>query len=94
VSGVNGRNTALVVTFELASMSDDDADTLKELIRLAGSDARISDVTHDADEQLLSVALWPNARTQDDREPFGLADAYNVLAESHPADTEGDGATS
>lgn len=82
----NGRGVLIGLTFELASLTDDDAVTLVDLLMLlrdpAHSDERrIVDVTHDHDEQLLHVAFRNDPRFSDLREPFGLVDAYAVLGD-------------
>lgn len=83
-SNYDGRNTALDVTFDLTVLNADDRETLSTLLQLLGDrayseDQRIREVTYDDSAVLVSIISGP--RTQDIREPFGLADAYVVLAE-------------
>lgn len=82
-SNYDGRNTALSVTFDLTGIPEDvrtDAALLMELLNdpAYNEDKRIEYVIIE-DEHAL-VTMRANPRTQDSREPFGLADAYEVLA--------------
>lgn len=78
VSNYNGRNVALDVRFH----SEDDFDDLSTLLRLVADDARVAEVLVDEDDSYVLVALRPNPRTQDLRDPFNLGDALLVLAEN------------
>lgn len=82
-SNHDGRNTALSVTFDLTAIPEDertDAALLMELLNdpAYNEDRRIEYVLIE-DEQAL-VTMRSNPRTQDSREPFGLSEAYEVLA--------------
>lgn len=81
-SAYNGRNTALGVTFDLSMLDDEDFDIALDVLNLAVSDLRVADVQHDVKEQTVYVEMHSNARTQDSRTPFGLADAYALLIET------------
>lgn len=80
----DGRNTALSVTFQLDGFNTDtDADDLHNLLALLGDpahneDQRIERVTCGDDE--VCILMRSDPRTQDSREPFGLADALSVLS--------------
>lgn len=91
---VNGRNTALGVVFDLTTL---DADTARidagQLLRLLGDEAynddpRIATVVVDNDTETAAVVMHNNPRTQDSREPFGLADAWSVLTGASEPDAE------
>lgn len=75
VSGRDGRNTALHVQFYA---EDED---LWTLLGLLDNDPRIEEVLFEESDRLVLVALRPNLRTQDSRDPFGLDDAYLTLTE-------------
>ena len=82
-SNYDGRNTALSVTFDLTGIPEDDRGAATDLMTLLddpayNEDRRVEYVIVE-DEQVL-VTMRSNAQTQDSREPFGLADAYMVLA--------------
>ena len=76
-SHYNGRNTALAVTFDLTSVAAPEDDTLAALLELTNTDVRVWHVTVE-DGQVL-VMFRGSAVLQDDRSPFGLADALDVL---------------
>lgn len=82
-SNYDGRNTALDVSFDLTGLdSQDRADMLTVLSLLDDSayneDQRIREVT--AEDGQVLVSFRSSARTQDSREPFGIADAMSVLS--------------
>jgi hypothetical protein len=89
----NGRGVLIGLTFEMASLTDDDAADLANLLTLLHDpahnvDGRIEDVTHDEPEHLIAVTFRNQPTIYDSRAPFGLADALSVLAGS-PDDDEG-----
>lgn len=86
-SGIDGRNTALDVTFDLTNMIPEDRDYFVPLLHFTEGDGRVSDVSY-ADDMLL-VQIRPGARTQDVRDTFGLADAWLILTGTDESDTDG-----
>lgn len=83
-SNVDGRNTALDVTFDLTVLDEADRDDLTRVLNLVDSDPRVDLVIAGGAEhegQVL-VSFKSSLRTQDSREPFGLADAFSVLIDS------------
>lgn len=81
-SAYNGRNTALGVTFDCTMLDDEDWTVARKVIGLIPVDARVQEIVVDGDQRALYVEMFANARTQDSREPFGLADAYALLIET------------
>ncbi len=78
-SNYDGRNTALDVSFNLTVLPEDGTrQNAITLLYLVSEDERVKQVISEDDVMLVSV--WPNPRTQDDRTPFNLGDAYLVLA--------------
>lgn len=79
----DGRNTALSVTFDLTGIPEGDRQSAALLLELLNDPAHNEDKRIEyvlvEDEQAL-VKMRANPRTQDSREPFGLTDAYEVLA--------------
>lgn len=75
----DGRNTLLAVSLDLSSMDDDDRIDLTALLSIL-SDSRIENVAVDEGEESAYIKIRSNPRTQDLRDPFGLADALLVLA--------------
>lgn len=87
-SNYDGRNTALDATFDI-SMLDADTDRVDamNLLALLGDpaynvDPRVDYVITSAEDAAVLVSMKASLRTQDSREPFGLADAYEIFAES------------
>lgn len=76
-SNFNGRNTALDVTYDLTAIPEDERALAGKVIALLAGDARVADVVLVDDSVLIS--MHPNPRTQDSREPFGLANAHAIL---------------
>lgn len=75
----DGRNTALSVAFDLTPLPAEDAQIdLSNLLDILGTDERVSRVVRSDVE--VGVSMRSNPRTQDSREPFGLADAYLILS--------------
>lgn len=74
------RNTALSVTFDLTSQHGPDRDMLTALLELVDTDARVAEVVIEEDSAF--VRFHSNPRIQDSRDPFGLADALDVLNDS------------
>lgn len=72
-SNYDGRNTALDVTFDAYDEPD-----LQRLLALVKADPRVDDVLI-ADGQVL-VMIRPGLRTQDSRDSFRLAEAWEILA--------------
>lgn len=77
VSNYNGFNTALDASFDLTSVSEDEVATLTTLLSMLDSDSRVARVEIEDGQAL--VSLHSNLRTQDLRDPFGVAQAYEVL---------------
>lgn len=82
-TNVDGRNTALAVTFDLTSLSEDDRIDFTNLMQLLTDPAYNDDQRIEygiiEDEHVL-ISMRSSSRTQDLREPFGLADALHVLS--------------
>lgn len=78
ISGFDGRNVALNVTFDVAPCPE-----LVGLLSLIESDARVALVLHDIEEEAVLVQFHSRATTQDLRDPFGLADAWEVMSEEN-----------
>jgi hypothetical protein len=77
-SNHDGRNTALDVTFDLNGMDNDAALDLHHVLGLIDSDARVAGVI--VEDEAVLVSFRSSPRTQDLRDPFGLADALMVLS--------------
>lgn len=76
----DGRSAALSVTFSLTPLpSEDDQIDLSNLFDILGTDERVSRVER-SDVMEVYVLMRSNPRTQDNRDPFGLADAYLILS--------------
>lgn len=90
VSNIDGRNTALDVTFDLTVLEDVDHATMIALLTLfdLAEEPRIEQIISE-DESIL-VSFKSNPRTQDSREPFGLVEAYAVLVEEDDGGDEDD----
>lgn len=85
-SNYDGRNTALDVTFDLTAL-DEDTDRVDAFNLLAllddsayNNDPRIDYVLSSQEDGAVLVSMRSSLRTQDLRDPFGLADALSVLA--------------
>ena len=85
-SNYDGRNTALDVTFDMTALDaeTDRVDALN-LLHLLGDPAhnaehRIDYVLVSESDAAVLVSMRSSLRTQDNREPFGLAEALSVLA--------------
>lgn len=96
-SNYDGRNTALDVTFDLSPLdADTDRVDATNLLMLLGDPAhnaerRIEDVIVASDMDSVLVSMRSSLRTQDNRDPFGLAEALSVLAgEDEGYDDDGD----
>lgn len=76
-SNIDGRNTALDVSFDMTVLDHEDRVTFTGLMIAMSEDERIWDITTEDDSVL--VSFKSNPRTQDSREPFGLDAAYLVL---------------
>lgn len=79
----DGRRTALSASFDLTVHDEQDADDIGALLILLNDpayneDPRIESVVYE--EGQAHVLMRSDPRTQDSREPFGLADAWLVLA--------------
>lgn len=83
VSGYDGLNAALDVQFYVEHAG------LAALLWLVESDERVREVIselaagQDGGGEEFLVSLKPNARTKDSREPFGLAAAWEILADQY-----------
>lgn len=80
-SNYDGRNTALGVTFDLSMLDSSENQLLVDLLTMKPYDPRIIEVAADYDTQSVYLRFKADPRTQDLRDPFGLADAYEVLIE-------------
>lgn len=87
-SNVNGRNTALDVTYDLTGLDAGDIYDFVTLLRLIEDDERVAEVLTDKEEHVL-VSMRPNPRTQDSRESFGLHQANLILSEFGSGEQEG-----
>lgn len=72
---VDGRNTALSATF-----TTDNADFLLLMDVLDLTDPRVESVAVDDQTKSTKVKMRSNPRTQDSREPFGIGEAWLILA--------------
>lgn len=88
-SDYDGRNTALAVTFDLTPLDSEDRRALSILLGLLGNpardDMRVGEAITDPDHMAATVSMRANPRTQDIRDSFGLADAWEVLIEDEEA---------
>lgn len=97
-SNYTGRNVALDVTYDLSVLDEDtdriDIVQLFMLLQAAAynSDPRINLVIIGKDDEghpeSILVSMHASARTQDNRDSFGLADAYSVLTRVEPGSDE------
>lgn len=78
-SGYDGRNTALDGCFDLTTLHGSDRAMAVALLQILTSDPRVSEVLGDEDQAIVSFHSSP--RTQDLRDPFGLEDAFDILAD-------------
>lgn len=86
---VDGRNTALSVTFDCSMVDEDDQIDLSALLSVLPVDPRVADTEVGSDQAY--VLMHANPRTQDTRDPFGLADAIHAMEEGmEAAEAEGD----
>lgn len=81
-SNHDGRNTALDVSFDLTVLDSEDAASFLTLMSLLddpahNDDPRIREVV--VEDGAVLVGFKSDPRTQDSRDPFGLADALSVL---------------
>lgn len=85
-SNVDGRNTALDVTFDCSMLGEEDQILLVNLFRTLEVDARVSQIMVGNDQML--VSMKSDSRTQDLRDPFGLADAWGILTDEDDGDED------
>lgn len=85
-SNYNQFDTALDVTFDLSMLEPVEVYDVAMMFNLLGDPATNRDPRIDVvitggehHEAQVLVSMRANARTQDSREPFGLADAWSVL---------------
>lgn len=78
-SNYNGRNTALDVSFDTTVLDTPEALDLGMVLELLDGESRVSEVIVEDDVAL--VSFKNNPRTQDSKEPFGLADGIAVLSD-------------
>lgn len=79
--GYDGRNTALDVAFDLTVLDiPAERDLATALLELCRTDNRVDSVVASDEGQVL-VAFHSNPRTQDLRDPFGIAEAFDILVE-------------
>lgn len=92
-SNYTGRNVALDVVYDLSNLDAGDIYDFVALIQLIEGDPRVNSTLFDSGIVTVLVSMNASARTQDRRDPFGLAEAYAVLGE--PGSDEGffDGGT-
>lgn len=75
-------NAALGVSFDCSMLDDEDWTIARKAIGLIPVDARVQGIVVDGGQRAIYVEMLSNARTQDSRMPFGLADAYALLIET------------
>lgn len=93
VSNIDGRNTALDVQFDLTTLDSQERADLIVLLLSLDEDPRVAEVM--GEDGLVLISFKSNALTQDDRTPFGLADAYQILIEeSDPVESSEEDFTS
>jgi len=78
VSGYNQFNTALHVAFH-----PDEFERVDEVLALIEHDERVQEVIAEPSDHTILVALHPNLRLQDLRDPFNIAEAWAILAEKY-----------
>lgn len=78
-SNIDGRNTAHDVTFDLSMLAPHEVNDLSILLTALDGDERVRDTI--AQDDMVLVSFVANARLKDKRDPFRLADAYDVLTE-------------
>lgn len=78
-SRYDGRNTALDVTFDCSMIDTPEQVVLAQVMELVSHDPRIEYVMPGGDQYV--VGLFSNPRTQDNRDPFGFAGAWEALTE-------------
>lgn len=83
-SNPDGRNTMLDVTFDLTVLDDEMEDAATALLELIHTDVRVNVVL--AENNAVLVSFKSSARTQDNRDSFGLADAWDVLTDGEEFD--------
>lgn len=86
---VDGRNTALSVTFDTTPMDGLDRDAFTGLLDAVKTDARVAEVT--SEDDLTYMLLRASARTQDDRSSFDLADIWLDMNTDHEGFAGGSG---
>lgn len=74
------RGVALVVNFDVSGLEGGDSVVFNSLIEALSSDARVEEIATE-DFGFASVRMRSSLRTQDDRTPFGLSEAYSILVE-------------
>ena len=77
IAGIDGRNTALEVVFDISMLDTEDRERLLGVLMLTVHDPRVEEVLHDSDSVV--VAFLSNPRLQDLRDTFDLSGAYGVL---------------
>lgn len=87
-SNPDGRNTMLDVSFDLTAVPDSDRDAAAALLELVETDARVGSVFIESAAESLLVSFKSSARTQDSRDSFGLADAWDVLSDGEEFDAD------
>lgn len=81
-SNYDGRNAALAVTFDCSMLDAAEADEFASLLLLTRTDPRVDEVIVEPDlGASVLVSMKASARTQDSRESFGLARAWEILTE-------------
>lgn len=75
----DGRNTALDAVFDLSMLDPEDRDLAAALLQMLTVDHRVDDAVYEESEALATVSIKSGPRTQDLRDPFGLADAFDVI---------------
>lgn len=78
VSGYNALNTALHVAFH-----PEEFERLDEVLSLIEDDVRVEEVLAEREDHTILVALHPNLRLQDLREPFNIKAAWTELADKY-----------
>lgn len=85
-SNPDGRNTMLDVSFDMTAVDDVDRDAAVALLELTNTDARVAGLISISD--MVLVSFKSSARTQDNRDSFGLADAWDVLTDGEQFDDD------
>lgn len=78
VSGYNQFNTALHVAFH-----PEEFERVDEVLSLIEVDERVQEVLVEPEDRTILVALHPNMRLQDLRDPFNIKHAWAILAEKY-----------